>query len=131
MTPWSSELRTLKPGDWDGLTALLNRLIVEVGTHNHQLGRIVSDIESEKGTRARVNADLNSKVEKITDEINGNGKIGVKSELAVLRERSDKMEDALADITKEQRIIGNKIAMGVGILGTLQVAIGVVLAIIK
>lgn len=43
------------------------QLISEVAVLKTQMMRIVSDIESEKDTRARTNADIYGKLEKIND----------------------------------------------------------------
>lgn len=43
------------------------QLISEVAVLKTQMMRIVSDIESEKETRARSNADIYNKLEKITE----------------------------------------------------------------
>lgn len=43
------------------------QLIAEVAVLKTQMMRIVSDIESEKETRARSNADIYKKLEKITE----------------------------------------------------------------
>lgn len=37
-------------------------LKVNIGRHDTQIGRIVSDIESEKGTRKRTNSDIETRL---------------------------------------------------------------------
>ncbi len=45
----------------------LSELEKAVAVHEVQMGRIVSDIQSEKGTRARVNADLFEKLDEMDE----------------------------------------------------------------
>lgn len=51
----------------------LHSIELKIGSINDQLGRICSDIESEKGTRARINSSINSALEEIRVLLYGKG----------------------------------------------------------
>ena len=93
--------------DTQELIDAVHQIDIKLAQMNEQLGRLVSDAESEKQSRERVNSHIGSEFEKINATLNGTG------DMVGLRGRVDRLELSRAAMIKVVSAIWGSLAASI------------------